>query len=167
MKLPKHLLGLSKGQLESMCVDCGLCCHAQVEVSKGQTVLVPELRCKHLVTKSEGESCCSVYEDRQEVAKGWCFPLAEAINKGLFPKACPYVAEMTDYVGAQVMSDAQYEQMKPALKKAIVFQPMPEWVDPNQFAEFLDGREALQKSSNFDPNLQQWYLDNEPEVFEE
>lgn len=52
-KLPKHLDGLSKSELESMCVNCGLCCYAQVELVKGHKVLVPELRCRHLVNKSE------------------------------------------------------------------------------------------------------------------
>jgi hypothetical protein len=110
-----------------------------------------------------------VYEDRQEVAKGWCFPLAEAIEKGLFPKECPYVADMTEYVGAKVLTDDQYAQMKPLIKSTVASNPIPKWANWEQFATFVHGQDridSLKKSGNFDPDMQRWYEENEPEGFE-
>lgn len=135
-RLPIHLEGLSKSELESMCVDCGACCHATVPVAKSgtTTVLIPDLRCKHLaVDKSNGKSCCSVYERRHEVAKGWCMPLAEAISKGAFPKTCPYVRDMKGYVGAVVLPDAEYDAMRPALTKALTEQGRPPWLSDSTY----------------------------------
>lgn len=112
------------------------CCTAQVQVEKGFNILVPELRCKFLVTKSDtGEMCCSTYETRLEVAKGWCNPLADAIKKGLFPKACPYVSEMMDYVGTVVLSDKAYANARPALRKALEG-PKPAWTSDNDWKDF-------------------------------
>lgn len=138
-KLPVVLEGLEKSQLESMCVDCGLCCYASVNVNKSNgNVLIPDLRCKHLeVDKSNGKSCCSVYDTRHEVAKGWCLPLGEAIAKGVFPEACPYVRDVKDYVGTAVLSDAQYSALRPQLQKALSEQGKPAWVSDSTWNQFL------------------------------
>lgn len=143
-QLPKHLLGLSDTQLEGMCIDCGLCCHAKVEVAKGVSALIPELRCKYLMDKSggeEGETCCSVYDRRLELAGDWCFPLAEAIDKGLFPKECPYVQQMDDYVGAQVLNDDVYKSLRPDLRKSAIEKSAkvgpPKWAHSLDWAHFV------------------------------
>lgn len=169
-KLPKELLGLSKGDLESMCVNCGLClspdtlilyavqdvvdiqtststffadgiathncCYASAPVGKS-SVFIPELRCKHLKFE-DNKSCCSVYEDRQDVAKGWCLPLVEAIEKGVFPKACPYVRDVQSYVGSVALPDEQYEAVRPLLQKALEHGGKPEWVSDSLWKAFLD-----------------------------
>lgn len=135
-KLPKHLLGLADGDLESMCVNCGLCCWASAPVGKS-SVFIPELRCKHLDFDS-GKACCSVYDKRHEVAKGWCLPLAEAIEKGVFPKSCPYVRDVQDYVGSVALPDEQYEAIRPALKKALEDGGKPTWVSDSLWKTFLD-----------------------------
>lgn len=151
-KLPEPLSWLSKAVLEDMCHNCGICCTAQVSVDKGINVLVPELRCKHLVTKSdggEGEMCCSVYEDRHEVAKGWCFPLADALEKGLFPDLCPYVQDLKGYVGSKVLPDAEYAAIKPVLKKALSAKGKPEWASDEAWKTFLiDDDDKNETSTN-------------------
>ena len=131
--LPKHLLNLSKSDLEGMCVDCGLCCYASAPFGKGM-VLVPELRCKHLAFKSDGASCCSIYETRHDT--GWCMPLAKAIEQNIFPDACPYVQDMKDYVGSAVLSDEAYEAVRPQLKKSMLNNERPEWVSPSHWEKF-------------------------------
>lgn len=136
MELPKHLSILKSDKLESMCVNCGLCCYAQVRIDKSVAVLVPELRCKHLMQKSEGETCCSVYENRHDVAGEWCFPLAKAIENGLFPKECPYVADMEGYVGSQVLNSDQYIQIRPHLQKAVSEKGQPEWASDEMWKSF-------------------------------
>lgn len=138
-KLPLHLESLSKADLEGMCVDCGLCCHAAIPVAKGVNAIVPELHCKHLKRDDMGKSCCSVYDTRLEVAKGWCFPLAEAIQKGLFPDQCPYVREMKDYVGTTVLDDRSYEVIRPQVQKAVLEKGMPPWVAESVWKSFTEG----------------------------
>lgn len=143
-KLPEPLKWLTKSALEDMCVNCGLCCNASIEVEKGHTILVPELRCKHLMMKAGGESgetCCSVYDDRLEVAKGWCFPLAEAIEKGLFPELCPYVQDVKGYVGAKILTDDAYQEIKPQLRKAMSENTRPQWADVDVWKRFIEGEE--------------------------
>ena len=128
---------LSKADLEATCVDCGLCCYASAPLGKG-SVMVPELRCKHLaLEKGTGKSCCNVYEDRHDVAKGWCLPLADAIEKGVFPEQCPYVSDMKDYVGSAILSDTAYDMVRPQIKKAIEAGGKPEWVNDQHWDEFI------------------------------
>lgn len=135
--LPPSLEKFSKSQLESMCVDCGLCCYAAVPLSKGN-VIIPDLRCKHLcVEQGTGKSTCAVYDQRHEVAKGWCMPLAEAIAKGAFPAQCPYVADLPNYVGSAVLSDAAYELVKPQLQKTLGARGRPAWASDSHWTQFL------------------------------
>jgi len=136
-KLPDHLAKLSKSELESICVDCGLCCHANVEVEKGVTALIPDLTCKHLRVEDDGVSRCSIYGERHEIAKEWCLPLADAIDKAIFPKTCPYVTEMVDYTGALVLSDDTYKSVRNTLQKSLVTQEKPEWLSDVSWAKFL------------------------------
>lgn len=136
-ELPEHLRSLSKSQLEGMCINCGMCCFAAVPFGKGN-VIVPELRCSHLdINKSTGESRCSVYEARHDVAKGWCMPLAEAIEKGVLPPACPYVVDMPSYVGSSPLSDLTYELIKPDLVRALAPKGKPTWLDDRHWQKFL------------------------------
>ena len=137
-RLPSSLEGLSKAQLEAMCVDCGLCCYAAVPLSKGH-VLVPDLRCKHLcVEQGTAKSTCSVYDQRAEVAKGWCMQLPEAIEKGAFPSQCPYVSNLPGYVGSEVLSDMAYQLVLPQLQKTLGAQGRPPWVNPQHWDVFLN-----------------------------
>jgi uncharacterized cysteine cluster protein YcgN (CxxCxxCC family) len=136
-KLPLHLEGLSKSELEGMCVSCGLCCYAAVPLAKGLNVLVPELRCKFLVQKgSEGETCCSVYEERFEKAKGWCLPLADAVQKGIFPDACPYVKDMKGYVGKAIFDDHSLQLVMPQIRKALAADGQPAWISDGDWKSF-------------------------------
>ncbi len=138
-KLPKPLSWLTKAALEDLCVQCGICCASQVSIDKGN-VLVPDLHCKYLVEKSDGEHGemrCSVYKNRHEMARGWCFPLAEAIEKGLFPASCPYVREVKGYVGAQILPDDQYKCIKSQLRKALSTKEKPDWVSDEAWKTFL------------------------------
>lgn len=134
-QLPKHLLGLSKSELEGMCIDCSLCCYASVPLEKGN-ILVPDLRCRYLSFNNIGKSCCAVYQNRHEVAKDWCLSLAEAISKGVFPEQCPYVANMQDYVGSVVLSEAAFDLIEPQVRKAIMEHGKPPWMADSSWVAF-------------------------------
>lgn len=136
-KLPKHLSILSKAQLESLCVNCSACCHAQVTIGKSTTVMIPELRCKHLRQDPEGASWCSVYDTRHEVAKAWCFPLEDAIEKGLFPEQCPYVSDMENYRGTKILPEHMYQRMRSAIRKSLIEGDKPAWASDQMWADFV------------------------------
>lgn len=136
-RLPVHLSTLSKSTLESLCVDCGICCHAAVPVAKGVNAVIPELHCKHLQRDCDGKTACGVYDKRLDVAKGWCNALEDAIEKGLFPNNCPYVSNMPGYVGTTVLSDNVYKAIKPQIKKALVAEGMPDWVSAKDWTAFM------------------------------
>jgi uncharacterized cysteine cluster protein YcgN (CxxCxxCC family) len=135
-RLPKHLAVLSQDALEGLCLDCGLCCHPAVTIIDGINAVIPELACKHLVS-TDGESHCSVYNTRHEVAKAWCLPLADAIDKGIFPNLCPYVKDMPGYLGTTVLDDATYAQVKPLLQKAVAEAEQPAWATPDMIRSFV------------------------------
>lgn len=140
VRLPLHLEGLSKSELEGMCVNCGLCCYAAVPVAKGVNALIPELRCKYLVQKgADGETCCSTYETRFEKAAGWCLPLADAIQKGIFPEQCPYVQDVKGYVGKVALDERTYNLVRPQVKEHLVSKGMPVWADAQAWSNFVKG----------------------------
>lgn len=138
-KLPIHLESLSKSELENMCVSCGICCRPAVTVAKGVNAVIPELKCKYLVKKAngeEGETCCSVYEQRFEKAQGWCLPLAEGIEKGIFPDLCPYVKDIPNYIGKSILDDKIYNLLRPQLKATIMEKGQPEWASSEDWKSF-------------------------------
>lgn len=137
VKLPLHLEKLSKSDLEGMCVNCGLCCYAGVPVQKGLNVLVPELRCKYLVQKgTDGETCCSTYDTRFEKAGAWCLPLADAIQKGVFPELCPYVSDLKGYVGKSILDERSMRLVLPQIRKAVAADGKPEWLSDGDWKHF-------------------------------
>ena len=130
-KLPLHLEVLSKSDLEGMCVNCGLCCYAGVPVAKGVNAL--------LVQKgSDGETCCSVYDERFEKAKGWCLPLAEAIQKGIFPEICPYVQDLKGYAGKVLLDHHTYDLVMPQIRKALTSEGQPRWLSDRDWKSFSE-----------------------------
>ena len=137
-RLPLHLESLSKSDLESMCVDCGLCYHASIPIQKGMNLMLPDLRCKHLdVEKGTGKSCCNVYEQRDKVAGDWCMPLAKAVQDGAFPAQCPYVQDMQGYVGTHIPDLDVYEQhIRPDVRKMLNIQGKPSWVSEAAWDQF-------------------------------
>lgn len=136
MKLPVHLEQLDKSTLESLCVSCGACCHPAVLVAKGVNVVVPDLACKHLERDCDGKTSCGVYDQRLDVAKGWCHKLEDAIEKGLFPNECPYVKDMPNYVGTTILTSHIYSLVEPQIKKAILVKNQPEWCSDNAWEDY-------------------------------
>lgn len=135
--LPKHLLGLSKSQLEDLCIRCGLCCYFSVSIDKSNgSVLIPDLRCKYLSFNKSGESCCNIYEKRHQITD-WCLPLVEAIKKGIFPEQCPYVSDVKNYVGSVVLSNDAYKLIELELKKNIIKNGKPNWASDENWNEFI------------------------------
>lgn len=147
--LPKHLESLTKSELESLCVDCGLCCSASVSIDKSLKVIFPGLECQYLEKKhggEAGETWCSVYDTRHEVAKTWCRPLPEAISKGILPNACPYVVDMPGYNGPITLTEGQYDTLIPLIVPDIKKHGQPNWVSGDQWSSFVRMEDVIIKS---------------------
>lgn len=120
--ISKHLDVLSKAApLESYCTNCGDCCRPSVTVKSINRspfkILIKGLSCKF--NKSvEGNSTCSVYEERFEKA-GWCLDLKGMISEGVAPLDCPYVDTLKGYQPTLDLENNQYKSVLPLLKKAI------------------------------------------------
>jgi uncharacterized cysteine cluster protein YcgN (CxxCxxCC family) len=131
---------LDKSTLESLCVDCGICCHPAVPIAKGVNAVVPELHCKHLSRDCDGKTACTVYDKRLDIAKSWCYKLEDALEKGLFPDACPYVKDMPNYEGTTILNDRVYAMVKPQIREAIIAKGMPEWASERDWKSFVGGK---------------------------
>lgn len=119
LAVQQHLSKLEKAHVdtEELCTQCGDCCHATLHADNGM-VVVPELPCRFLAVKSVGTYHCTVYEDRFHVAP-WCRDLMTGMLTGAYPVTCNYTKGFNGYVGGQVLSDKQYELLRPSLQKAI------------------------------------------------
>lgn len=136
-KLPPHLANRSNSELERMCVRCGMCCFASARLDKNceGSIFIPDLCCKYLhFNKNISE--CEVYKNRHQVAK-WCMPLEKAIEKGVFPPQCPYVKDMPGYVGANVLSNEEYDLLKSYLVETFKSQGQPVWVKDHNWQRFI------------------------------
>lgn len=136
--LPPPLNRLNYQQLEDLCVDCGLCCKASIQIDEFKKAVIPELGCKYLVHKREGEHYCSVYNVRHDIAKGWCRPLNEAIQKGIFPDICPYVKDIEGYKGPEILPWGEYDVLRPLIKKALQREEKPEWASYEMWKSFTE-----------------------------
>ena len=120
-EIREHLDRLTKsGSIESVCVNCGACCHAGVNVIKGGNefrVLVNDLHCKHMIWDG-GESKCTVYKSRSTDAP-WCADTQQMLEKGLVPKGCPYIDGLDNYKSTVVLDTDLYKSVTPILKEAI------------------------------------------------
>ena len=77
---------------EAVCLRCGRCCYKKIIV--GTTVFYTPYPCKWF---DEATKLCSVYERRQQENPA-CLPIDDAIERGVLPADCPYVAGLDDYL---------------------------------------------------------------------
>jgi hypothetical protein len=162
-RLPSHLDGLTKAQLEGLCVDCGICCYASVPLKKGN-ILVPDIKCKYLsIDPDTAKSSCDVYKNRSEVAKNWCLPLPEAIAKGVFPEQCPYVKGMKDYVGSAILSEEAYSLIEPQIRKAVMEHGKPSWLSDSSWDQFAKGAYRGKGRREGTPGNYKYFYDDDGE----
>ena len=76
---------------ESLCRRCGRCCAKKV-ILDGRVIYTP-FYCEHLDPETR---LCRVYEQRHEVNVR-CLPVAQAVERGVLPADCPYVAGREPY----------------------------------------------------------------------
>ncbi len=141
-----HIERLKKARdLESYCTGCGDCCHASIRINKSK-VMIPELPCKYLVLKSNGQYRCSVYQERFEKAP-WCQDLFGGMIQGTYPVTCNYTKSMGGYAGSVELGDEQYYALREDLQKTIrtAFAEITNCFHPEDYAAFLTA--DLKKSS--------------------
>jgi len=102
------LLRKQEDDFESLCRQCGLCCHVKVGLSDGSYVLHPFVTCKYLSVDNQ----CSVYEDRFLCDAKICFTRDEMVNRDfLLPEGCPYTKLRQGYKPAQIVTPAEFDDI--------------------------------------------------------
>tara|TARA_R100001530_G_scaffold115651_1_gene82620 strand:- start:116 stop:379 length:264 start_codon:yes stop_codon:yes gene_type:complete len=66
----------------------------------------------------DGKSKCSVYNKRLKKAH-WCVDTEEMLVKGLVPRDCPYVENLSGYTPSIMLDNNSYSQLIPLLKLGI------------------------------------------------
>ena len=79
------------GASEDLCQRCGRCCRVKLAID-GEVVATPFL-CPHL---DRDTRLCTIYERRFEL-NPFCASAADAVESGIFPADCPYVAGSPGY----------------------------------------------------------------------
>ena len=105
----KEAIAVKKArEAESLCRQCGLCCHVKVGLSDGRYVVHPFVTCKYL----ERDNTCSVYEDRFTACDRLCFNREEMIQKDyILTEGCPYTKLREGYRPAQVVTPEEFEDL--------------------------------------------------------
>jgi len=94
-------------EIESLCLQCGLCCHEKVKLSSGDVIINPTKKCKFL-----GEDkLCTIYESRFQLNPG-CLNFKQMIAKDyILPDSCPYTKLRSDYVPAIVVTKEEFDEL--------------------------------------------------------
>jgi hypothetical protein len=120
---------------ESLCRRCGLCCHSGVR-HKGRMILLKDLPCKHLVYETENFSRCRIYDRREEIS--WCNKVSvRNVARGLFPEDCPYVQGIKNYSGKVVLSEDEFKEILPELRRVFHDYPRPEYISEATWNRFI------------------------------
>jgi len=78
---------------EAKCRRCGLCCRDKYLVDD-RMFFAGEGHCQYFDPETKH---CTIYEDRHEI-NPQCLSVKDGIALGVFPKDCPYVQDLPDYV---------------------------------------------------------------------
>lgn len=95
-------MAISEEEREAICINCGLCCYASVDIVGVGHVLLLKHPCPYMFRVESGESRCDIYSDRHSVQ--WCRDLPSAIDTGSLPVECPYVSGIDNYDGKRVIA---------------------------------------------------------------
>jgi uncharacterized cysteine cluster protein YcgN (CxxCxxCC family) len=99
----------NKTNLESLCRQCGLCCHIKIELSDGSFVIHPNVTCKYL-TK---DNLCEVYDNRAEVIElKICYTREHMIKEDyILVDGCPYTGLRPGYKAARMVSEDEFNSI--------------------------------------------------------
>jgi len=107
-KQKKAILKKKEEELESLCRQCGICCHIKVGLADGSYVVHPTRTCKYLTD----ENRCAVYEKRFSCDAKICFTREEMIHRDyLLPEGCPYTALRPEYKPARIVTQSAFDDI--------------------------------------------------------
>jgi len=107
-KKKEALLKKQDTELESLCRQCGLCCHVKLGLSDGSYIVHPFITCKYLSVNNT----CAVYEKRFSCDSAICFTREEMISKDfLLPDGCPYTSLRKGYKPARIVTQAEFDSI--------------------------------------------------------
>lgn len=120
---------------EALCRRCGRCCHSAIKV-RGKFVLLKDLPCRYLTWEADGRAGCRIYARREST--GFCNQLSRAsIARDLFPPDCPYAQGIPGYEGKVVVSEEEFQALRPALQKIFQDYLQPQAVTRRHWRRFL------------------------------
>lgn len=97
----------NEADLESLCRQCGLCCHIKAGLLDGTFVVHPAVICKF----QNEDGTCSVYHERFTLNPD-CKSLREMIAQDyVLPEGCPYTFLRPGYKGATVVSEEEFDRI--------------------------------------------------------
>jgi len=121
---------------ESLCRKCGQCCYSSV-LYQDRLTIIPDLPCKYLKKQNENMAICSIYSERQKVAR-WCNNVTkDTVCKGLFPDDCPYVQNIPGYQGKVMISGQEKERFYLWLSRTFPDQIRPEYISELDWGKFI------------------------------
>lgn len=93
--------------LESLCKQCGLCCHIKAGLRDGTFVVHPTVVCKF----QNADGTCAIYAERFALNPD-CKSLREMIAQDyVLPEGCPYTLLRPGYKGAKVVSGDEFDKI--------------------------------------------------------
>jgi uncharacterized cysteine cluster protein YcgN (CxxCxxCC family) len=95
--------------LESLCKQCGLCCHLKIGLLDGTFVIHPNIVCKYL----SKDNLCEVYDKRAELIKlKICHTGEDLINQDyILVEGCPYTELRPGYRAVKVVSEDEFNSI--------------------------------------------------------
>lgn len=107
-RLPNHIKdSYSKAELESLCRQCGLCCHTKARLSDGSCVIHPTETCQYLGEDNK----CTIYHERFKINPD-CLALDKILAKDyVVPEGCPYAELKPGYKASRVVSPEEFNRI--------------------------------------------------------
>jgi uncharacterized cysteine cluster protein YcgN (CxxCxxCC family) len=93
---------------ESLCTQCGLCCHAKIGLLDGTSLIHPRVICKY---QNEKSGICIIYNERFKINPK-CNSLKQIMERdGILPEGCPFIKLRPGYKVARVVSEGEFNRL--------------------------------------------------------
>jgi uncharacterized cysteine cluster protein YcgN (CxxCxxCC family) len=92
---------------ESLCRQCGLCCHAKIVLLDGTSIIHPGVTCKY----QNANGICTIYNERLKINPK-CNSLKQLMDSdGILPEGCPFTNLRAGYKAAKVVTVEEFNSI--------------------------------------------------------
>ncbi len=97
----------SETDFESLCNQCGLCCHAKLSLLDGTAVIHPHVTCRY----QNSDGICTIYDERLKI-NPICNQLKSLMDQDyILPEGCPFTNLRPGYKVAKVVSEEEFNNI--------------------------------------------------------